>query len=117
MGVGGDGWAGKRRRSCNKITDVTLAMITGGPRGAVIADGAEVWEAVPPPITVVSAVGSGDSLTAAFVWALLNGYTVPEALRLGVAAGAANALTEASGFCTRAQIFELAAQVRLNKCA
>ena len=92
-------------------------MITGGPRGAVVADGESVWEAIPPPITVVSAVGSGDSLTAAFVWALINGYNLPEALRLGVAAGAANAITEASGFCTRAGIFELAAQVQLNKCA
>ena len=91
-------------------------MITGGPRGAVIADGVSVWEAAPPTIEVVSAVGSGDSLTAAFAWALINGYTLPDALALGVAAGAANAMTEASGFCTRAAIFEMAAEVQVNKC-
>ena len=115
LGVGGDGWAASAVL-LRQAFGVPLAMVTGGSRGAVIADGVDVWEAVPTPLTVVSAVGSGDSLTAAFVWAMLNGYNVSEALRLGVAAGAANALTETSGFCTRAMVFDLAAQVRLNKC-
>ena len=116
LGVAGDGWATSaielRRRY-----DVPIAMITGGPRGAVLAAGDDVWEAVPPPITVVSAVGSGDSLTAAFAWALLNGYNIPGALCLGVAAGAANAATEASGFCTRESIFALAARTQVNTLA
>ncbi len=116
LGVGGDGW-GNSALELRRRYDVSLAMITGGPRGAVVSSADGVWEASPPKIFVVSAVGSGDSLTAAFAWALFNGYTVPDALRLGVAAGAANAITEASGFCTREAIFELDARTRVNSLA
>ena len=113
LGVGGDGWT-QSVLDLRRKYGVALAMITGGARGAVVASEDGLWEASPPRIPVVSAVGSGDSLTAAFVWALGNGYTVAEALCLGVAAGAANAMTEASGFCTRETIFELAAHVQVN---
>ena len=38
---------------------VLLALVTDGSRGAVLASGAGVWEAVPPEVKVASAVGSG----------------------------------------------------------
>ena len=112
--VGGDGWGGSAQALRDKYF-LQLAMVTGGPRGAVVASDKGVWEAASPPIDLVSAVGSGDSLTAAFLWALHNDWTLPEALKLGVAAGAANAATYGSGFCSREQIFALAAQTTVNK--
>lgn len=114
LGVIGDGWGGSAVDLRAKY-GAALAMITGGPRGAVVAGEAGVWEALPPPISLVSAVGSGDTLTAAFVWGLLQDWSVADALRLGVAAGAANATTEASGFCDRDLIFALAEQTRVNR--
>jgi 1-phosphofructokinase family hexose kinase len=114
LSVEGDGWAGSASALRTRY-GVPLALVTGGSRGAVLASADGIWEASPPVIDLVSTVGSGDSLTAAFVWAWEQNYSLPEALKLGVAAGAANATAYGSGFCTRSQIFELAAQTRVNK--
>jgi fructose-1-phosphate kinase PfkB-like protein len=114
LGSLGDGWGGSAAELRSRY-GITLAMVTGGPRGAVVAGDEGIWEAIPPPITVRSAVGSGDSLTAAFLWALEQNWSLPEALRLGVAAGAANAMTYGAGFCGREQIFALADRTQVNK--
>lgn len=110
----GDRWGGSAQALREKYA-LPLAMVTGGSRGAVLASAAGIWEAVPPPIDMVSAVGSGDALTAAFLWATAQNWSLPEALKLGVAAGAANAATYGSGFCSRELIFEVAARVSANK--
>lgn len=116
LSVGGDGWGGSAQALRDKY-GVTLALVTGGARGAVLAGAEGAWEAVPPAIEVVSALGSGDSLTAGFVWAWEQGWGHVEALKLGVAAGAANAAAYGSGFCTRDQILDLASRTRVNKIA
>ena len=114
LSVDGDGWAGSASALRIKY-GVPLALVTGGGRGAVLASADGIWEAAPPVIDLVSTVGSGDSLTAAFVWAWEQGYSLPEALKLGVAAGAANATVYGTGFCTREQIFVMAAKTIVNK--
>ena len=114
LSVGGDGWAGSAR-ILREHFGLTYGMITSGPRGAVVASTEGVWQATPPPINLVSATGSGDSLTGAFLWALEEGWSAAEALRLGVAAGAANATVYGSGFCTRDQIFALFAQTVVER--
>lgn len=114
--VGGDGWGGSAQALRDKY-GVTLALVTGGARGAVLASAEGTWEATSPAIEVVSALGSGDSLTAGFVWAWEQGLGHAEALKLGVAAGAANAMVYGSGFCTRAHILKAAAQTVVNKIA
>ncbi len=116
LSVGGDGWGVSAQALCAKY-GVALALVTGGARGAVLANAKGVWEAVPPAVEVVSALGSGDSLTAGFVWAWEQGWSHAEALKWGVAAGAANATVYGSGFCTRDQIFEMAARTAVNKTA
>lgn len=88
-----------------------LAMVTGGEVGAALASEDGAWEAMPPDVSVVSAVGSGDSVAAAFAWAMLQGYSLADALTLGVAAGTANALTASAGFLTREQVFSLADRI------
>lgn len=116
LSVGGDGWGGSAQALREKH-GVALALVTGGARGAVLASAEGTWEAVPPTVQVVSALGSGDSLTAGFVWAWEQGWGHAEALKLGVAAGAANATVYGSGFCTRDQIFNLADRTTVNKIA
>ena len=114
LSVQGDGWGGSAR-AMREQYGLTLGMITGGPRGAVVVSGEGVWQAIPSPIDLVSATGSGDSLTGAFLWALEEGWPVPEALKLGVAAGAANATVFGSGFCSREQIFTLFAETIVER--
>jgi len=52
------------------------------------------WQVRPPAVEALNTVGSGDSLVAGFTAGLLRGLPTPEALRLGVACGTANALTK-----------------------
>jgi len=84
---------------------------------AVVADAEGVWNAVPPSVRVLSAVGSGDALTAGFVWAWQRGETLPEALRLGIGAGTANVLSESAGFLESTQVFNLASRTLLTRLA
>ena len=89
-----------------------MAIVTDGARGAVLACADGLWECVPPQVDVVSAVGSGDSFLAGFLWAWDSGQGPEEALRLGTAAGAANARHYGSGLCTRDEVMTLAALTR-----
>ena len=108
---GGDGWAGAAV-ALRSRTGCELALVTDGARGAVLACADGLWECTPPTVDVVSAIGSGDSFLAGFLWAWDDGQGPEAALRLGTAAGAANAQRYGSGFCTRAEIETLAALTR-----
>ena len=70
-----------------------LAVITDGASEVAAADASTVWRATVPRVDAVNAVGSGDSFNAAMSLALMDGADVAAALRRGVAAGSANALT------------------------
>jgi 1-phosphofructokinase family hexose kinase len=92
---------------------VKIFVVTFGRDGAVVADSTGVYRAKAPAIQFVSAVGSGDSFVSAFIFALQSGQPVSEALRLGTAAGAANAATYGAGFCKKEEILRLADEVEL----
>ncbi|NLC59336.1 MAG: 1-phosphofructokinase [Armatimonadetes bacterium] len=94
---------------------VSLAVISLGVKGAVATDGSEVWHAAPPVLTSKSTVGSGDSLLAGFACALEKGAGLGDALRLGVAAGAATAASPGADLATRQEIEAMLPQVRLRK--
>lgn len=61
-------------------------VVSLGSRGALLVDGTEPVLAVPPTVAARSDVGAGDSLLAGF---LAAGGAGPDALRVGVAWGAA----------------------------
>jgi tagatose 6-phosphate kinase len=65
-------------------------LLTLGARGAALV-GQQIILARPPAIQVRNPVGSGDTLLGAFLQARAEGQPDADALRLGVAAGAANA--------------------------
>jgi tagatose 6-phosphate kinase len=85
-------------------TGVEIVCVTMGRHGGLCVMAEGMWQAAPPPIRFVSAVGSGDSLLAAFVWAMEQGQHVEKAFRLGIGAGAANAEVYGAGFCTAEEI-------------
>jgi tagatose 6-phosphate kinase len=74
-----------------------VAIVTMGIRGAILATTTGTWVAGPPPAIGPFGVGSGDALLAGFAAGLHGGMELPDALRLGIAAGAANALTPGQG--------------------
>lgn len=72
-------------------------IISHGAKASAAYDGRNSWQVKPPTINVVNPIGSGDSMMAGIATRLLRGGNLVSALRLGVACGAANALTETSG--------------------
>jgi tagatose 6-phosphate kinase len=94
---------------------VELAIITLGGAGAVAANEREVWLATPPSIPVLSPVGSGDAFLGGLVLALQNRETMAEALRFGIAVGAANALALGAGTFERRAVTDLLPKVKIEQ--
>lgn len=94
-----------RRRWCEVL------VLSLGAAGAlwVSADGGARLAA--PAVPVRSTVGAGDSMVAAIVHALASGRTLGDAVRCGVAAGAAAVLNPGTELCHRADVERLEAQV------
>jgi tagatose 6-phosphate kinase len=80
-----------------------IAMVTLGSDGAVVAGPDGRWHVAPPVIRARSPVGSGDSAAAGVVVGLARGLALPEAVRLGVAAGTASAQHLGAARFTRAE--------------
>ena len=78
---------------------VEVVALTLAEEGALLVTRDEAWRAAAPPVTLVSAVGAGDSFLGAMVWALASGKKTQEAFRYGVAAGTAALLTPGTGLC------------------
>jgi len=66
------------------------AVISRGAQGAVLATAGSCWTSRSPVVPRRNNVGPGDALAAAVAVALERGHDFPEALRWGVAAGAAH---------------------------
>ena len=96
-------------RSCateSQILAGARRLLAAGARQVVVTDGAAgawlvapgaVWQYRPPRLTPVNPIGSGDAMTAGIVRALERGADLVEAVRYGVACGAANAVTLIAG--------------------
>jgi tagatose 6-phosphate kinase len=82
-------------------------VVTAGKDGARLINRAGQWRYRPPRIRVINPIGSGDAMTAGIAHALARGASPVEAVRLGVACGAANALTLTPGTVTRAAVRRL----------
>lgn len=70
---------------------VGAVLVTLGAAGAVLIDRSGCWHAQPPPTTVVSTVGAGDSSLFGYLLAELHGLPPADRLALAVAYGSAAA--------------------------
>jgi len=70
---------------------VESVLVTLGPHGAVLVNGAGAWHATPPPTTVVSTVGAGDSSLFGYLLGDVTGRDPDQRLALAVAYGSAAA--------------------------
>ena len=76
---------------------LAMVAVTLGGEGAVLATAQGAWAAAAPVVPLVSSVGSGDSTLAATALAFERGADPGTALRCGVAAGTANAMSLGGG--------------------
>ena len=111
--VGGDDLAG----ACRRLLEMGArsVLVTRGSRSALFADGFQTLEIFPPKIEAVNPVGSGDAVTAGIALELAGGGAMEEALRLGMACGAANALNLRVGVVRPEDVERLLGQVRMER--
>ncbi|WP_422376333.1 1-phosphofructokinase family hexose kinase [Roseibium sp.] len=81
--------------------------VTLGTKGALLVSAKRILRVPALHVAAKSAVGAGDSFVGAMIWALSAGREIDEAFRLGVAAGAAAALTSGTELCRRADVLSL----------
>jgi 1-phosphofructokinase family hexose kinase len=94
---------------------IGTVVISLGEMGAILSSSEGNWWAQPPMITVASAVGSGDSLLAGIMCGVAGDIALPDALRQGVAAGGANALSLGAGQFTRSEFEAVLAGTTLKR--
>lgn len=92
-----------------------VVLLSAGPGPLLASWEGEEWEALPPPVAPVNALGSGDALVAGVLAAVRRGLTPPEALRWGVACGAANAAVWDPGGICRHEVERLAPGVIVRR--
>lgn len=92
----------------------SMVVVSLGKAGAVAAGPHTAWRVQPIKIEAKSAVGSGDAMLAGLVAGLVHGADLPEALRQGAAAGAANALSLGAGRFSRRDVQSLARQIQIR---
>ena len=74
------------------------------------AEGSERFPAI--PVRAISTVGAGDSMLAGIVLDLYRGLPLREAVRFGMAAGAAALLGSGAQLCRLDDVERLYAQIR-----
>lgn len=90
------------------------SIVSLGIDGAIFV-GDEAWIVGPPPERGPYSVGSGDALLAGFAASLARVDSFPDALRLGAAAAAANALTPGQGEFDPADLARLLPQITIER--
>ncbi|HEX7731333.1 MAG TPA: 1-phosphofructokinase family hexose kinase [Rhodanobacter sp.] len=94
---------------------VAMPVLSLGALGAVGMVESGVWHAAVELEQVRNTVGSGDCFMAGMAVAIRRGEPLPEALRLAVACGAANAMDVETGYVRPDQVEALLGRVRVRE--
>ena len=78
-----------------------VVVLSLGAAGALMVSAAGCVRVRAPTVPIVSKVGAGDSMVAGIVLSLSRGMSLREAVRFGVAAGAAAVMTPGTELCRR----------------
>ena len=112
------------RRAAGAVLDLLrlgprVVILSMGREGAVLgADGlAGCWQALAPRVKSRSAVGAGDSLVGGVVRAWTRGAGWLDAIRWGVACGAATAMAPGTELCRRQDVERLLPRVAVRRIA
>lgn len=92
-----------------------IAAVTLEDKGCIIGNKSEIYHLIPPNVSVVNSVGSGDSFLAGMVYALSENMSILEIGKYGIASGTANTLTEIGGLCHKKDIDEIYKSIKVEK--
>jgi len=98
-----------------QASGVGNVVVSLGKAGALLVEDKAVWQAASPKIQERNPIGAGDSMVGGLVFALSQGKSVAEALRWGIACGAATASLPGTAVGTRPLVEELLPQVMLRE--
>ncbi len=84
-----------------------VVVISLGAGGALVLTAEDCHRMVAPIVPVRSRVGAGDSMVAGIVLALVRDWPLTEAVRFGVAAGAAAVMQPGTELCHREDVERL----------
>jgi 1-phosphofructokinase family hexose kinase len=99
-------------RAMDGVQQIVISM---GKDGAVLVEGAQAWLVTPPRIQQRNPIGAGDSLVGGLVYGLSQGEPLLEALKWGVACGAATAARAGTAVGTRDEVLALRSQVQVRE--
>ncbi len=93
---------------------VSNVVISLGKAGAMLADGQQTTIVASPAIKEANPIGAGDSMVGGLTWGLSQGMEVAEALRWGIACGAATASMKGTAVGSRQLVETLVKQIEAN---
>ena len=93
---------------------IPVVILSLGEAGALLSHSGGTMFAKPPAVQEHNPIGAGDALVAGAVWGLNQEMSLVEALRWGVASGAAAASTPGTGVGSKEQIKRLEKEIRVT---
>ncbi|WP_164735334.1 1-phosphofructokinase family hexose kinase [Pseudoflavitalea rhizosphaerae] len=95
----------------NKCCEIVVVSMDA--RGALMVTGQECYHAIPPVVKPKSSVGAGDSMVGGMVYSLLQGNSLPDVFRMGVACGTAAIMNPGTTLCEIEDVTAIFDQVRI----
>jgi 1-phosphofructokinase family hexose kinase len=92
----------------------TSVVVSMGKDGAMLYEDGKAWIAHSPRIEERNPIGAGDSMVGGLVWGLQAGYDTAEALRWGIACGAATASLSGTAVGSRDMVEALLDRVQIE---
>jgi len=89
-----------------------VVIVSLGAGGALLVTEADAEHFTALSVPIRSAVGAGDSMVGATVFALQQGWSLHDAVRYGMAAGAATLMTPGTELCYRHDVEALFEQIK-----
>lgn len=99
-------------RALHERGEAEAVLVSLGRGGAMLVTATEAFRYAAPAVPLRSKVGAGDSMVGALVTALDRGEPLAEAVRYGVAAGAATVTTAGTELCRADDVNRLVKRVR-----
>lgn len=90
-------------------------VISLGKAGAIFSDAQTAWQATSPSIEERNPIGAGDSMVGGLVHGLSQGQSVAEAMRWGIACGAATASMAGTAVGSLSMVEALQKQVKIKQ--